>query len=172
MSRLLELAKNRSLGYVVLLGVILSVALPATAQVTGGPFQYFSVTPCRIADTRNASFTAMGPYNGPPKEPAGAFRLIKVKGNCGVPVDAAAVSLNAAVLNPTSNGFFSLWPAGGAFPVVSTINFQAFEPGLANGAIVPLAAGAAPDLNIVYGDAGTTPGAQMDFILDVTGYFK
>jgi hypothetical protein len=172
MSRLLALAKNRSLEYAVLLGIVLSVALPATAQVTGGPFQYFSVTPCRIADTRNASFTAMGPYNGPPKEPAGAFRLIKVKENCGVPVDAAAVSLNAAVLNPTSTGFFSLWPAGGAFPVVSTINFQAFEPGLANGAIVPLAAGTAPDLYIVYGDAGTTPGAQMDFILDVTGYFK
>ena len=174
MSRLLALAENRSLGYVVLLGIILSVALPATAQVTGGPFQYFSVTPCRIADTRNASFTAMGPYNGPPKEPAGAFRLIKVKENCGVPVDAAAVSLNAAVLNPTSIGFFSLWPAGGDFPVVSTINFQAYEPGLANGAIVPLAAGTALDLNIVYGndDPPGAPVALMDFILDVTGYFK
>jgi hypothetical protein len=171
MSRLRTLAENRSLGYVILLGIILSVALPATAQVTGGPFQYFSVTPCRIADSRFAQFTAMGPNNGPPKLPAGPYRLIKVKENCGVPVDAAAVSLNAGILNPTAMGFFSLWPGGGAFPVVSTINFMANEPGLANGAIVPLAAGTAPDLYIVYGNDGT-PGAYMDFIIDVTGYFK
>ena len=171
MSRLLALAKNRSLGYVVLLGIVLSVALPATAQVTGGPFQYFSVTPCRIADSRNYAYTAMGPNNGPPKLLAGPYRLIKVKENCGVPVDAAAVSLNAGILNPTAMGFFSLWPGGGAFPVVSTINFMANEPGLANGAIVPLAAGTAPDLNIVYGNDGT-PGKYMDFIIDVTGYFK
>jgi hypothetical protein len=170
MSRLLALAENRSLGYVVLLGVILSVALPATAQVTGGPFQYFSVTPCRIADSRNASFTAMGPYNGPPNLPSGTGRVITVKGNCGVPLDAKAVSLNAAILTPTTAGFFSLWPYPGTFPVVSTINFQANEPGLANGAIVPLGSGTGPDLNIVFGNAGSL--ASMDFLIDVTGYFK
>jgi hypothetical protein len=171
MSRLLALGRNRSFRYLASVAILLSVALPAAAQVTGGPFQYYSLTPCRIADSRDATYTAMGPNNGPPKLPAGPYRLIKVKGNCDVPVDAAAVSLNAGILNPNSMGFFSLWPAGGVFPVVSTINFQAGEPGLANGAIVPLAAGTAPDLNIVYGNDGS-PGALMDFIIDVTGYFK
>jgi hypothetical protein len=172
MSRLSTFAENRSLGYVALLGTVLSVALPATAQVTGGPFQYFAVTPCRIADSRDLTgfYTAMGPENGPPKLPAGTGRVIKVKGNCGVPLDAAGVSLNAAILTPTTAGFFSLWPSPGAFPVVSTINFQANEPGLANGAIVPLGAGTGPDLNIVFGNAGTL--ASMDFLIDVTGYFK
>lgn len=161
----------RTLAFVALLGAVLVAALPAPAQVTGGPFQYFAVTPCRIADSRDAAFTAFGPNNGPPALPAGPYRAIKVKGNCGIPTDAAAVSLNAGVLGPTAMGFFSMWPVGGTFPVVSTINFQAGEPGLANGAIVPLATGTAPDLNIVYGNDGT-PGHSLNFIIDVTGYFR
>ncbi len=170
MSHLLDLARNRSFRLLASVTILLSVALPAAAQVTGGPYQYYALTPCRIADSRNASFTAMGPENGPPNLPSGTGRVIKVKGNCGVPVDAAAVSLNAAILTPTSAGFFSLWPAPGVFPVVSTINFQANEPGLANGAIVPLGAGTGPDLNIVFGNAGSL--ATMDFLIDVTGYFR
>lgn len=161
----------RSLALVAVLGALLAGALPAAAQVTGGPYQYYSVTPCRIADTRDAAYTAFGPNNGPPNLQAGPYRAIKVKENCGIPTDAAAVSLNAAVLSPTAMGFFSMWPVGGTFPIVSTINFQANEPGLANGAIVPLAAGTAPDLYVVYGNDGT-PGKFMDFIIDVTGYFR
>jgi len=65
-----------------------------------------------------------------------------------------------------------MWPAVGRFPR-STINFLAGEPGLANGAIVPLKACASPcgDLNVVYGNDGS-PGKSLDFLLDITGYFQ
>src|SRR5450830_31681 len=103
---------------------------PANAQAQG--LQYFAVTPCRAADTRFG--------NGGTIQ-ASIFRGFTIKGVCGVPTTAKAVSLNLTIVTPTADGFYSLWPYGGPFPVVSTINFIAGEPAIANGAIVPLASG-------------------------------
>lgn len=130
---------------------------PANAQVG---LQYFAVTPCRAADTRTG--------NGGIVQ-ASIFRAFTLKGACGVPGTAKAVSLNLTIVGPTQLGFFSLWPYGGAFPVVSTINVDAGEPAIANGAIVPLAVGT-PDL---YGGYGTANGqGTTHAILDITGYFQ
>ena len=131
---------------------------PAEAQ-TG--LQYFAVTPCRAVDTRS-TIPPILQAGGPP------FRSFTIKGVCLVPATAKAVSLNATLVGPTVEGFFSLWPFGGNFPVVSTINFVAGEPAIANGAIVPLAVGT-PDLNVAYGTQG---GGQAHVLLDVTGYFQ
>jgi hypothetical protein len=137
---------------------------PAEAQ-TG--LQFFAVTPCRAVDTRSGNGGII---------PASVERMFIFKNVCGIPATAKAVSLNATIVTPTINGFFSMWPSGGVFPVVSTINFLAGEPALANGAIVPLSASpvACPlgncDLSVVYGSEtglGTTHA-----ILDVTGYFQ
>ena len=57
-----------------------------------------------------------------------------MKGVCNVSATAKAVSLNVTVVAPNTEGFLSLWPSGGAFPGVSTLNFLAGEPALANGA--------------------------------------
>jgi hypothetical protein len=157
----------------------LSVAAVVAALVTAKPaaaqtgLQYIAVIPCRIADTRNSSFNSAPYENGPPSLTAGATRAFFVKGRCTIPNTAKAVSVNAAILNPTAPGFLSLWPAGGAYPGISTINFVAGEPGLANGAIVPLNVCASPcgDLNVVYGNDGTA-GQTLNFVLDVTGYFQ
>lgn len=143
------------------------------AQAQSQGLSYFAVTPCRVADTRNAIYNSGAFLNGPPNMQAGSTRGYFVKGKCGIPDTAAAVSLNAAILNPTATGFLSLWPAGASFPVVSTLNFLQGEPGIANGAIVPLKVCASPcaDLNVVYGNDGT-PGKFLDFVLDITGYFQ
>ncbi|MDL2718968.1 MAG: hypothetical protein PT977_14570 [Acidobacteriota bacterium] len=130
---------------------------PAEAQ-TG--LQFYAVTPCRAADTRSGFGGIMS---------ASTQRNFTIKGVCGVPVTAKAVSLNVTVVGPTQDGFVSLWPTGGTFPVVSTVNFNAGEPALANGAIVPLAV-ATPDLATVYG-TGSGSGT-IHTILDVTGYFQ
>ena len=73
------------------------------------------------------------------------------------------------ITGPNQAGYLTLWPSGGAQPTVSTINFNAGEPALANGAIVPLAA-APPDLSIFYG-VGVGGTWSVHVILDVTGYF-
>jgi hypothetical protein len=128
---------------------------PAEAQL-----QYFAVTPCRAVDTR------LG-FGGIVH--ASTERSFSMKGVCGVPASAKAVSLNLTIVGPNTEGFFSLWPFGGVFPVVATINFVAGEPAIANGAIVPIAAGT-PDLLGAYGTQsglGTTHA-----VMDVTGYFQ
>ena len=55
-------------------------------------------------------------------------------------------------------------------PAVSTLNFAAGEPAIANGAIVPLSADPSFQISVVYGTA-TTPGS-VNLILDITGYFQ
>jgi hypothetical protein len=145
---------------VVVLAATLAPA-PAEAQ-TGGPFQYFALTPCRIVDTRNAN----GVDGGPLLHGNAAARNFQVRGTCGVPSTAAAVTINVTVVTPTSSGFLTLWPSGGAQPTVSTINFVPADNVLANGAIVPLST-AVDDLSVFFGGAGTT-----HLVIDVTGYFQ
>ena len=116
---------------------------PAEAQ-TG--LQYFAVTPCRTVDTRTGNGGIVS---------ASVQREFTIKGTCGVPGTAKAVSLNLTIVTPDTAGFFSLWPAGFDFPVVSTINFIA---------------GSTPDLSAAYG-TGTGAG-QTHVLLDVTGYFQ
>lgn len=133
------------------------VALPAQAQVG---LQFYAVTPCRVADTR----TGFGGIL-----PASTVRNFTIKTFCNVPSNALAVSVNVTVVAPNADGFFFVWPAGGTIPGVSTINFNANEPAIANGAIVPLGAGT-PDLSGAYGTA--TGAGLAHVVLDVTGYFK
>lgn len=134
------------------------IARPAQAQ-TG--LQFYAVTPCRAADTRAGFGGVMS---------QGALRNFTIKGVCGVPVTAKAVSLNATVVAPQADGHTVLWPTGGSVPLVSTLNFVAGEPAIANGAIIPVAA-TTPDLSATYGTCcGGTSTTHL--ILDITGYFQ
>jgi hypothetical protein len=92
-------------------------------------------------------------------------RDFTVRGNCGIPTTAKAVSLNVTITGATQSSFLTLWPSGGARPVVSTINFNQNDPALANGAIVGVST-TATDLS-VYNNFG-----NAHVILDVTGYFQ
>ena len=149
------------------------IAAPAYAQVTGGPFQYFAVTPCRLVDTRNAN----GPQGGPAIS-GQTFRSFPIAGLCGVPTTAQAATLNVTTVATTGGGHTTIWPAGATMPVVSTSNFQAGEPAIANGAIVPLAAynpliPGDPTSNAsisVFLGIGAPFSAHI--VLDVTGYFQ
>ena len=163
---------------VILLAVIGVASRDARAQT--GPFQYYAVTPCRVADTRSATYNSGSYLNGTPSiigDGTGAnIRAFFVKGGtCGIPSTAKAVSVNATVVNPTitgpGNGFLSLWPAGVSWPGISTINFPPGAGATANGAVVPLSSCTPPcgDMNVRY---GAVPSGTLDFVLDVTGYFQ
>ena len=144
--------------------LIAAVFAPAVAWAAG-PFQFHALTPCRVVDTRNAAGPTGGPAIGHQ-----ATRNFPMQGQCGVPSGAKAVALNVTIVSPNGPGYLTLFPAGTSQPIVSTINFVAGEPALANGAIVPLAA-AAPDL-AVYADVPFVASGQVHVILDVTGYFQ
>ncbi|MGH9367869.1 MAG: hypothetical protein ACRD3M_09375, partial [Thermoanaerobaculia bacterium] len=78
-----------------------------------------------------------------------------------------AATLNVTMVAPTRAGFLTIWPFNTTRPLVSTINAAAGEPAIANGAIVPLTAGAL-SISVVYGTA--QPGTSH-VVIDVTGYF-
>jgi len=150
--------------------LVAAILLTVSVASAAGPYQFFSVTPCRIADTRGNGFTGA---SGPPSLAGGAPRNFPVAGLCGLPGGAnapAAVALNVTAVGPTLEGFLKIWPFNTTVPAVSTINFAAGEPAIANGAIVPLSSDATFQISIVYGTGA--PGGNVNVILDVTGYFK
>jgi hypothetical protein len=144
----------------LVLGAV-SLATASTARAVG-PLSFYSVTPCRIVDTRGPTGLTGGPALA-----AFQTRSFPIKGSCGVPSDAKAAILNVTIAAPTDGGYLTLWPNDGSqMPVVSTLNWAPGENALANGAIVPLAVGSL-DLSVFQGGAGS-----VHLILDVTGYFK
>jgi len=125
------------------------------------PTSLYTVTPCRIVDTRNPN----GPYGGPALS-AGADRTFVVANQCGISATAKAVVLNIAVTQPTTGpGFLTLYPAGLPVPLASTINYNAGQT-RANNAIVPL--GAAGDVTVHCGQGSGT----AHVVIDVNGYFQ
>ena len=135
------------------------VTMPVHAQ--SGPYQYNSVPPCRVVDTRNAIGT-----NGGPILTENTQRDFRIRGNCGVPSTAKAVSINLAVTQATATSWIALWPSNQARPAdFSSINFNGSQPALSNGAIVALSTNT-NDLS-VYNRWGS-----VHVIIDVTGYFQ
>jgi hypothetical protein len=143
---------------VVLVAAALS-AVVAPAVRAAGPYQYYSLTPCRMVDTR------LG-YGG--ILISGHPRAFTARGVCGVPADAQAVVVNATIYAPGGDGWLALYPGGTSLPLVSNVNFTANDTAVANGALIPL--GTSPNDLTAYLNAGGT--GQSHLILDVNGYFK
>jgi len=143
--------------------------LTESTASAAGPFQFFSVTPCRLADTRDP----VGLTGGPALQ-SGVVRNLAVYGanarNCGISASAKAVALNVTVVTPNNFGYLTAFPYNTQLPVVSTINFATGEPALANGAIVPLTADSNFQLAIYPFLAGNVGAVHL--VLDITGYFQ
>ena len=121
----------------------------APVGAAAGSQALYTVTPCRVLDTRSSS----GSFNGTlPVNVAGS--------SCGVPSSAEAFVLNATVVPTLSLGYLTLWPENETQPVVSTLNA---DDGViaSNMAIVPTTNGSI--------DAFSSNSTQL--ILDISGYF-
>jgi len=131
-----------------------------TPTPTPAPTRYFSITPCRIVDTRGPA----GPLGGPALA-AKAVRTFSIAGQCGIPSSAVAVSINVTVTQPSAAGDLRVFPGGTSLPLVSAINYQ---PGQtrANNAVAKV--GAAGDLAVRCDQASGT----VQLIIDANGYFQ
>src|SRR5271165_4404756 len=79
---------------------------------------FVPVTPCRVADTRNAA----GAFGGPALA-AGVARSFTISQSaCSIPNTATAFSFNVTVVPPGPLGFLTVWGAGSPQPNVSTLN--------------------------------------------------
>jgi hypothetical protein len=128
---------------------------PATAGA-----DLYTLTSCRIADTRNAP----GPLGGPALS-AGGTRNFPVAGVCGVSPTAKAVAVTLTVVFPTDYGHLTLYPADTTLPLASTINFRS---GIVRASNAVLRLGVSGQISVFCG----MPSGTVDFILDVTGYFE
>ena len=123
----------------------------------GSALAFYPVTPCRIADTRNAN----GPFGGPSLA-AGTSRSFTVpQSSCGIPTTAQAYSLNMTVVPPGPLEYLTVWPSGQTQPNVSTLNALQGQVA-ANAALVP--AGSNGAVSVFVSNASNV-------ILDINGYF-
>jgi thermitase len=119
--------------------------------------RFFPVSPCRVLDTRDANAALGGPILS-----GGQARPWPIpSSSCGLPAAATAYSLNATAVPTAGLGFLSMWPAGRAQPLVSTLN-ASDDRIVANAAIV--AAGSS-------GAIATFATSQTHLVLDTNGYF-
>jgi len=128
-------------------------ALPGNANA----LSLYTVTPCRVADTRNAQ----GPFGGPAMGGGTIRQFVIPASACGIPATAAGYSLNVTVVPAGPLFYLTVWPAGVTQPVVSTLN--SFDGSVvANAAVVPAGTNGAIDVYVTN---------QTDVILDINGYF-
>jgi hypothetical protein len=137
--------------FLILVFVFLAGALEVSAQ--SSPLQFVAVAPCRVADTRNTGTPIQG----------GTSQNFAVQGTCGIPVSAAAYSLNVTVVPRGPLNYLTVWPAGETQPVVSTLNSVDGRI-KANAAIV--GAGSSDGGAVSVYATNTT-----DVVLDIDGYF-
>ncbi|MBV9405993.1 MAG: hypothetical protein JO211_11660, partial [Acidobacteriaceae bacterium] len=126
---------------------------------SSGPtaLRFVPVTPCRVADTRNANGTFGGPYLS-----GGTSRDFAIPNSkCGIPATAQAYSLNVTAVPLGGFNYLSVWPSGEPQPNVSTLNSTDGRV-KANAAIV--AAGNNGAVSVYATDS-------TQVILDIDGYF-
>ncbi len=121
------------------------------------PGSYFTLPPCRLADTRIGGGGVLS---------SGLPRNFAITAHCGVPLTAVAVAANVTAIQPTGGGFFTLHPGGTSPPATTTINFGAGQT-RANNAILALG----PDGSVTVSPL-VSGGGLAHLVIDVTGYFE
>jgi hypothetical protein len=119
--------------------------------------EFFSVTPCRVFDSRNAN----GPLGGPILAGQQTRHIPVLSSNCRLPAAAQAYSLNLTAIPQGPLGYLTTWPTGLSRPLVSTLNSYSGTV-TANAAIVP--AGTSGSVDVFVTD-------EADVVVDVDGYF-
>jgi len=132
---------------------------PSVATATAA-LDYYTLTPCRLVDTR----TAPGMYGGPAVHPG--QRIFVVTGQCGIPAAAKALAINLTAISAGATGHLKVFP-GNSTPTTSTA--ISFTAGLtrANNATVMLSSSGSGALGI-----SNTTGVPVHVAIDVFGYFQ
>jgi len=137
-----------------------SATLAQVELGSGNTAGFYTLTPCRLLDTRTTD-----PVNGAPRLANGVERIFTGAGRCGLPTSAKAIAVNVTVVSPTAVGSVSAYAGGTAPPVTNVINFKAGQI-RANNALVRLALDGSGTLAL------RANGADTEVIVDVVGWFQ
>jgi hypothetical protein len=129
---------------------------------SAGPLSFYTLTPCRLLDTRQA----FGPYGGPALPPL-RQRVVVATGRCGIPASARAISANVTVVGAPGPGHLTFFPGNAAPGLTSTVNFRAGQT-RSNNAVLMLASSGSGALGV---QSGTAAGSTH-VLIDVNGYFQ
>ena len=123
--------------------------------------KFFTATPCRILDTRNAA----GPLGGPALQPGATRTFNAAASSCGLPADALAISANLTVTNVGAPGELVVFSSDVPRPNATALSFRTGRT-RANNAIISLSKSSASF------SVFNSSGATVDFIVDVNGFFR
>ncbi len=126
-----------------------------TAQVTPASTRFFTVSPCRIYDSRPANL----PFA------AGEVRRLTLTGLCGLPATARAVAMNVTAVGVSGGGTLSVAPGGIAGAAAAGPSWKNGQTRAAS-TIVGIDTAGAIDVSC-QSAAGAT-----HLVIDVAGYFE
>ena len=123
---------------------------------------FVPITPCRLVDTRPD--TTVGPRD----QPLGAADTHTVAahgttGDCSIPTDAVALSLNVTAVGASAPTFLTVWPDGAGRPDASSLNPQPGQPPTPNAVTTELSADGRFSVFNLQG--------VVDVLVDVNGYY-
>ena len=138
----------------------LLIGEPSASIYTDLQGGFYSITPCRLADTR---VTGQGPALV-----HGVSRSFGAIGSCGIPATAKSLVLNVTVTQPTGTGYVVLYAANTPVPGTSTVSFSTGQT-RANNATVAIGSDGTGDFRV---RPNLTGSGTVHVILDVVGYFE
>ncbi|MGA1344420.1 MAG: hypothetical protein ACO35E_00420 [Ilumatobacteraceae bacterium] len=115
---------------------------------------FVGVTPTRLVDTRKG--------RGGGRMSNEQVISFQAAGVAGVPAEAVAIAANVTAVDPSREGFLTVWPTGSSRPDTSNVNFAA---GMTVPNLVVVGTGEGGRVS-VYHFGGST-----DVLVDVTGWF-
>jgi hypothetical protein len=134
---------------------------------------YYPLEPCRIVDTRTASYIYAGPISSDTvanyfaRDSTDQTDNIALQGGkpggCGVPAAAEAVVVNITATEQGGRGHLRAYPWGIAMPRASIVNFSGST--IANATILPICTVACSYDFSIYASMTT------EVLVDVMGYF-
>jgi hypothetical protein len=130
---------------------------------TPTPTDFFTITPCRLVDTRNPD----GPHGGPILFTS-QKRTFLAAGQCGIPSTVVALSVNVTAVAPSSGGNLALFPAGWLQPNTSVVHFST---GQTRASSAMLFLSGAPERAFTVVAAGNFS-ETVHLVVDVNGYFE
>lgn len=140
------------------------------AALTGGQSEtYTGITPCRIADTREAG----GPIVSTTRTFKASGNLAAQGGsNCGIPDNATSIAVNLTAITTGSTGFFRAWAYGGPSSAATLLNYA---PGLnpTNQVNIPLCRKPMTGTDPCVGDNAFTMRnfGSANLVADAVGYY-
>jgi hypothetical protein len=157
-------------GRMLFLSVSLVFAVTVVSTWADGPYDAFTVPPCRVVDTRvvGGAIPGSGSRNF---FVAGSFASQGGQTSCGIPSPTAkGVFINVVAVAPSAAGHLTVYPWPSSLPLASTLNFSAGQT-IANGVLIPICnedviATCDADFTVTMGPA------SAHVVIDVTGYLQ